>query len=611
MAVNENKTTEGPSTPEQNITSIRSRNDTAKKNSSSSLKLSNGSKVRRRLTYGDLSVTKEIAQQDRTPIKKPLPPSPKTPIKKPLPPSPKTPRKKPPSPRTPSTRSKARRRLNYGLPVISEIAEQANREMSPANREMLSKKINGKPTPPNVTSLFAQIDPVSGKLNASSRYRLQRAHSMANSVASLTNNNPNKITTMYNVENALIKLRGELDNKQKLSVNQLKTIANLERQLQRSKEKHARATELIKEHMLEESVPIIITKTSTEEINKLTREMEKLKGVSNSERSKLLGLIVSLTKKQKGLRNTLSKLKNVAVSKKSNVDKFKKELQDYKTKIQNYENLVKKLRENASTQKPTKKTPVKPPKTNSLSNINMRRTVQTELFPTGSDIKTSTPTTPNNQTIKTTKPPSIKEQYYKAKLEGVIEASKKRNERRKREGTPRARRSLEPIFNKMAKSPKTPPGITKSNLQQFLAPFKQPISIQFAPSIKATGGNATVIQIKNKKNDDKKKKPIKKFNILADPASAYHKSVVASKRKEIMPKLRTPTVGQRKKHVIELIDKELRLMKVPKDIERKMISLYSKVLSEKQIKQLFGGRSTGDVKKILKKQVDYFKKKKR
>jgi len=166
----------------------------------------------------------------------------------------------------------------------------------------------------------------------------------------------------------------------------------------------------------------------------------------------------------------------------------------------------------------------------------------------------------------------------------------------------------------MAKSPKTPPEITKSNLQQFLAPFKQPISIQFAPSIKATGGaggNATIIQTKNKKNDDKKKKPIKKFNILADPASAYRKSVVASKRKEIMTKLRTPTIGQRKKHVIQLIDKELRKMKVPKDIERKMISLYSKVLSEKQIKQLFGGRSAADVKKILKKQVDYFKKKKR
>ena len=567
-------------------TSVLNIKSTTKKPQSSRTS-STGSKVRRRLNYGELSVTKEIAQQARTPTSvlnmnsksTTNSKTPQAPIKKTLPP--KTPRKKPPSPRTPSTRSKARRRLNYGLPVISEIAEQANREMSPSKRESLSKKLNGKPTPPNVTSLFAQIDPVRGQLNAPSRDVLKRAHSMANSVASLTNNNPNKITTMYNVENTLIKLRGELDNKQKLSVNQLKTIANLERQLQRSKEKHARATELIKEHMLEESVPIIITKKSTEEINKLTREMEKLKGVSNSERSKLLGLIVSLTKKQKGLRNTLSKLKNVAVSKKSNVDKFKEELQDYKTKIKQYENLVKNLRENASTRKPTP-----------------------------NQTTTSTPTTPNNQTTTTNKPPSIKERHREAKKQGAKTRSNERRERWKREGTPRARRSLEPIFNKMAKSPKTPPGITKSNLQQFLAPFKQPISIQFAPSIKATGGNATVTQIKTNK-DDKKKKTPKKFNILADPASAYRKSVVASKRKEIMPKLRTPTVGQRKKHVIQLIDKELRLMKVPKDIERKIIAMYSKALSEKQIKQLFGGRSAADVKKILKKQVDYFKKKKR
>ena len=281
--------------------------------------------------------------------------------------------------------------------------------------------------------------------------------------------------------------------------------------------------------------------------------------------------------------------------------------------------------------------------TNFLSNIKMGTTVRRRLrYPTGSGIQTptqtapskqtefktptqtappttktttSSPTTPNNQYIKKGENPlSIKEQHREAKKQGAIEASKKRKERWKREGTPKARRSLEPIFNKMAKSPKTPPGITKSNLQQFLAPFKQPISIQFAPSIKATGGtggNATVIQIKNKKNDDKKKKPIKKFNILADPTSAYRKSVVASKRKEIMPKLRTPTVGQRKKHVIELIDKELRLMKVPKNIERKIIAMYTKALSEKQIKQMFAGRSAGDVKRTLKKQVDYFKKKKR
>jgi hypothetical protein len=166
------------------------------------------------------------------------------------------------------------------------------------------------------------------------------------------------------------------------------------------------------------------------------------------------------------------------------------------------------------------------------------------------------------------------------------------------------------IKNSKPKS-KTPPSV---NIKRFLEPFKQPVSIQFAPTIQATGGssksNAMATQIQPDKSA-KKKKPFKKFDVLANPASAYRKSVVASKRKEIMSKLRTPTVGQRKKHVIQLIDKELRLMKVPKNIERKIISLYSKALSEKQIKQLFGGRSAGDVKKILKKQVDYFKKKKR
>ena len=217
--------------------------------------------------------------------------------------------------------------------------------------------------------------------------------------------------------------------------------------------------------------------------------------------------------------------------------------------------------------------------------------------------------TPSQIIRPSTTPPSQMAIYLQGKKEGSEEMAKIRKEVREMYGSPRKR--LEPLFNKIAESSKTPPGVTKTNLKKFLEPFKQPISIKFAPSIQATGGNATIIQTKNKKNDDKKKKPVKKFDVLADPVSAYRKSVAASKRKEIMTILRTPTIGQRKKHVIQLIDKELRLMKVPKDIERKMISLYSKALSEKQIKQLFGGRSTADVKKILKKQVDYFKKKKR
>jgi hypothetical protein len=235
------------------------------------------------------------------------------------------------------------------------------------------------------------------------------------------------------------------------------------------------------------------------------------------------------------------------------------------------------------TKKSTKKTK-KPPKTTTTSTQTSSPKTTTTSTQTSSPKKTPSP-----------KPTTIQPLVTNQSVNKIVKA----------------------ITERDAKVPTTPPGVTKTNLQKFLVPFKQPVSIKFAPSIRATGGtggtggNATIIQTKNKKNDDKKKKPIKKFNILADPASAYRKSVVASKRKEIMSKLRTPTVGQRKKHVIQLIDKELRKMKVPKDIERKIIAMYSKALSEKQIKQLFGGRSAADVKKILKKQVDYFKKKKR
>ena len=71
---------------------------------------------------------------------------------------------------------------------------------------------------------------------------------------------------------------------------------------------------------------------------------------------------------------------------------------------------------------------------------------------------------------------------------------------------------------------------------------------------------------------------------------------------------RTPTTGQRKKHVIELIDRVLRRMKVRKDIEKKLMSFYE-ALSERYIKNMFGGRTKEEVKAILKKQVSYFSKK--
>lgn len=468
--------------------------------------------------------------------------------------TPRRPIKPPNQPRTPRTGSKARRRLNFGkLPTISEIARQANREMPPDKREMLSSQLNGNPTPtpPNVTNMFEQIDAKSGQLSASSKTTLNRAHSMANSVLSLTNNDESKITTMYNVQNLLEKLRSELGNKKNQSVNLLKTVAKLERELKHSRERHARASEIIREHMLgEETVPIIITKKPTEEINKLTKQMEKLKGVSNSERSKLLGLIVSLSKKQKGLRNALSKVKNVAVSKKSNVDKFKNELQEYKTKIQQYENLVKNLRENASTRKPVPNDKTPKPKT----------------------------------TIKTVTNNSI---------DKIVKAITERN----------------------AKVPTTPPGITKTNLERLFQPFKQPMTVTVAPTISVKGGSAKqgIVMLASNATKKKKKTPPPKPQYLKTPGTIRREKEKArsiSVRKQLVASMRTPTKGQRKTHVIQLIDRVLRKMKAPKDTEKKLIKLYES-LSEKQIKSLFGGRSPEFVKNTLKKQIGYLEKKKR
>jgi len=349
--------------------------------------------------------------------------------------------------------------------------------------------------------------------------------------------------------------------------------------------------------------------------------------------SERAGMIESLEKEREKLSEMETKPKTAL----SNINKQKEKIKTLENKIREHNNASKlalgSLRPPTITTKPHKNVP-KPTvyrslPTNLLSQVSPKNTQSTDKKTQTSTKKTQTSTKKTKkQTKKTQKPPKTTTTSTQTSSPKTTTTSTQTSSPKK---TPSPKpTTIQPLVtnrsvNKIvkaiterdAKVPTTPPGVTKTNLQKFLVPFKQPVSIKFAPSIRATGGtggaggNATIIQTKNKKNDDKKKKPIKKFNILADPASAYRKSVVASKRKEIMSKLRTPTVGQRKKHVIQLIDKELRKMKVPKDIERKMISLYSKVLSEKQIKQLFGGRSAADVKKILKKQVDYFKKKKR
>jgi hypothetical protein len=350
--------------------------------------------------------------------------------------------------------------------------------------------------------------------------------------------------------------------------------------------------------------------------------MEKLKGVSNSERSKLLGLIVSLSKKQKGLRNALSKVKNVAVSKKSNVDKLKNELQEYKTKIQQYENLVKNLRENASTRTPvpndktskpkttTTSTQTSPPKkTPSPKNSQSQKPgVKIQLFTSTNQEATTTP----NQPIQGNGPPSIKEEHRKAKNQGARKRAEERRKRREREGQPKAQRSLEPIFNRQKN---TPPGITKTNLERLFQPFKQPVTVTVAPTISVKGGSAKqgIVMLASNATKKKKKTPPPKPQYLKTPGTIRREKEKArsiSVRKQIVASMRTPTKGQRKTHVIQLIDRVLRKMKAPKDTEKKLIKLYES-LSEKQIKSLFGGRSPEFVKNTLKKQIGYLEKKKR
>lgn len=217
-----------------------------------------------------------------------------------------------------------------------------------------------------------------------------------------------------------------------------------------------------------------------------------------------------------------------------------------------------------------------------------------------------------------------------AKRQGAEERAKER-QKRWEEVPPAVKKALEPEFNRIAKQKNTPPGITKTNIERLLQPFKQPVSVKFAPTISVKGGSAkattgdssqqTQIQYKTKPKtpDNKKKKPLKLVRspetMRKEKSAAFRKEIlsklrspVAAKRREALYSLRTPTTGQRKKHVIELIDRVLRRMKVRKDVENKLIKFYES-LSERHIKQLFGGRTREEVRSIIKKQVAYFSKK--
>lgn len=437
------------------------------------------------------------------------------------------------------------------------------------------------PIPTNITSLFNEVDSRSENLSQNDQRILKRVHSMANSVMSYNNTNPSKIETLYNVQNNLQQLQSKLNSKVEVSAKQLKIISNLEKQLEREKEKHTRATELIKEFKIDD-VPIPITKTilNTRKINELTKEMEKLKKGGDLNRSRLLGQIVSLAKKEKAAMGALSNMKNMTVTKNKNVTEMKRKLKEYATAV---ETLTEQLKKNQS----------------------------------------GSPRTPKKQGIPSrTTPPSQTGKHRDAKKQGAEKRSEERRSRRK--DALAVKRALEPEFNRIVKQKNTPPGITKTNIERLLQPFKQPVTVTVAPTIsvsaKATGGSLKQTQIQYKSPVDKKKKKPLKFT--SGPATARKqesakfrneiisklRSPVAAKRREALYSLRTPTTGQRKKHVIELIDRVLRRMKVRADVEKKLIKFYES-LSERHIKQLFGGRTKEGVKTILKKQVDYFSKK--
>ena len=369
----------------------------------------------------------------------------------------------------------------------------------------------------------------------------------------------------------------------KTELDYLKEKAELEKKIKFMGERLERQAELIKEfHKTQrsnsnsETVPITIIKKNTAEINKLRRELNALKETRISP-----GKMENMQKKLRAYETRIAEL----------------------TKSRNIVN------------KPAKRSLFKPKEENkSTGGSNKENNSTANSF-----------TTPNKQGIPNpTTAPSQTARHRDAKKQGAEKRSEERRRRWKEEGAPAVKRALEPMFNQIAKQKNTPPGITKTNIERLLQPFKQPVTVTVAPTIsvsaKATGGSLKQTQIQYKSPVDKKKKKPLKFT--RGPATARKqesakfrneiisklRSPVAAKRREALYSLRTPTTGQRKKHVIELIDRVLKRMKVRADVEKKLIKFYES-LSERHIKQLFGGRTKEGVKTILKKQVDYFSKK--
>lgn len=171
-------------------------------------------------------------------------------------------------------------------------------------------------------------------------------------------------------------------------------------------------------------------------------------------------------------------------------------------------------------------------------------------------------------------------------------------------------------FNKLVEKldkPRTPAmqQLTKSNIAELLKPLIN--KKEGGPKYSLFGS----FYPKNKKDGKPlfSRKPESVIrNIAKSTSKKFRKEIIAktkAPRTPTTPVMRTPTTGgQRKKHVIELIDRVIKKMKVSKDTEKKIINFYE-ALSEKYIKQTFGGKTREEVRAIIKKQVDFFNKKKK
>ena len=171
-------------------------------------------------------------------------------------------------------------------------------------------------------------------------------------------------------------------------------------------------------------------------------------------------------------------------------------------------------------------------------------------------------------------------------------------------------------FNKLVEKldkPRTPSKeqLTKNNVAEMLKPLLNKKEKQPKFSLFGALGDINKKKLASRKPESIARAVASKFRKeIVEKLKPRTPRVSHSKTRPSTPRMytRTPTTGQRKKHVIELIDRVLRRMKVRKDVEKKLIKFYES-LSERHIKQLFGGRTKEEVKTILKKQVDYFSKK--